>query len=186
MKKVILFAAILFSSFSIMNVQAQTTTSDKGEATLTLNLSAVQSIVVKDGVVIDYLTADDYANGKGSTQKTTLEITSAGNYAVSVKAADLTGPGDAIKANTIKIATELTSANHEDGSLSKDIETTTKTLANDAVSLISSTTGGTGIVYKVSYKGIGANEYYKNYNSSNGASDIKSYTTDVMYEITAK
>ena len=121
MKKVILFAAILFSSISIMNVQAQA--EQTGQASLTLNLSAVQSIVVKDGVVIDYLTADDYSNGKGSTQRTTLEITSAGNYAVSVKAADLTGPGDAIKANTIKIATELTSANHEDGSISKDIET---------------------------------------------------------------
>ena len=185
MKKVILFAAILFSPISIMNVQAEGA-SQEGQATLTLNLSAVQSIVVKDGVTIDYLTADDYANGKGSTQRTTLEITSAGNYAVSVKAADLTGPGNAIKANTIKIATELASADHEDGSISKDIETTTKTLANDAVSLISSTTGGTGIVYKVSYKGTGANEYYKNYNSTSGASDIKSYTTEVMYEITAK
>ena len=185
MKKVILFAAVLFSSISIMNIQAEGA-SKEGQATLTLNLKAVQSIVVKNGVVIDYLTADDYANGKGSDQRTTLEITSAGNYAVSVKAADLTGPGDDIKANTIKIATELTSADHEDGSISKDIETTNLTLDNSGVELINSDTGGTGIVYKVSYKGKGANEYYKNYNSANGASEIQSYTTDVMYEITAK
>ena len=186
MKKVILFAAVLFSSISIMNVQAQDVKT--GESTLTINLSAVQSIEVNGKVVIDYTTADEYEQGKGSDDKTKLKITSAGRYSVKVSAADLQGPAGAkvIAASTIGIAANLTSTGHDNGSLSEDIETTSLKMSNDGVVLINSATGGSGILYDVSYKGMGTNEYYKNYNSATDASGIQAYTTQVIYEITAQ
>ena len=173
MKKVILFAAVLFSSISIMNVQAQTEKS--GEATLTLNLSAVQSIVVGGHVAIDYTTADDYANGKGSTDFTTLTVVSAGGYAITAQAEDLKDATNTsspvIKSNTIAVtATGLSGAT---GAGAGTLEQSASKAA-----LITSKQGGVGLQYTVSYKGTGSNEYMKNYNGGG-----RQYKTTVLYTI---
>ena len=174
MKKIILFAAILFSAVSVMNVQAQ---AKSGEAQLTLNLSAVQSIVVGGDVVIDYTTADDYTNGKGSTQVTTLTVVSAGGYAITAQAEDLkdatntTSP--VIAASTIAVtATNVGSATGAgSGTLEKGAS---------KAALVTSTQGGVGLKYTVSYKGTGSNEYMKNYNGGG-----RQYKTTVVYTISA-
>ena len=177
MKKVILFAAILFSSISIMSVQAQTTTSDEGQAKLTLNLSAVQSIKVGGDVVIDYTTADDYKNGKGSTDVTTLTVVSAGGYIITAQAEDLkdatNSTSPVIESSTIEVtATGISGATGAGAG----------TLEQDAAkaALITSTQGGVDLQYTVSYKGTGSNEYMKNYNGGG-----RNYTTTVLYTIAA-
>lgn len=181
MKKVILFAAVLFSAFLIVKVQAQSKT---GEAQLTLNLKAVQSIKVSGNVVINYETAADYLNGKDSElQVTTLTVVSAGGFVIRVDADDLTGGGDTpIEASSIKVTAAGVSNHgnttyHAEGTLAK-IGTGTK------VPLINATKGGVDKVYKVTYKGADANKYMENFNNA-GEGASQSYTTTVTYTISA-
>ena len=178
MKKYILFTAMLFSALSVINVQAQGTGASKtGDAQLTLNLSAVQSIIVGGDVVIDYATADDYANGKGSTDLTTLTVVSAGGYAITAQAEDLKDATNStspiIKSNTIAVtATGLAGATGAGaGTLEQNAAKT---------ALITSAQGGVGLQYTVSYKGTGSNEYMKNYNGGG-----RQYKTTVVYTIAA-
>ena len=185
MKKVILFAAILFSSISIMNVQAQGASPSKtGTAQLTLNLSAVQSIKVDGDVVINYTTADDYLNGKDSgEQGTTLTVVSAGGFVVRVEADDLTGGGNTpIEASSIKVtAAEVSNG----GNTNYDTEGTLASVATGTKKpLISATKGGVDKVYKVTYEGADANKYMENFNNA-GEGATQSYTTTVTYTIAA-
>lgn len=181
MKKIILFAAILFSAVSVAKVQAQAIKT--GDAQLTLNLKAVQSIKVTGNVVINYETADDYLNGKGSTDVTTVTVVSAGGFVVRVEAEDLKGGGAKdIAASSIKV-TAVGGANSDNstfdatGTLAK-VGTGTKT------PLISATKGGVNKVYTVSYKGADANMYMENFNDA-GAGATQKYTTTVTYTISA-
>ena len=182
MKKVILFAAILFSATSILNVQAQEVKT--GTAQLTLNLSAVQSIKVDGDVVINYTTADDYLNGKDSgEQGTTLTVVSAGGFVVRVEADDLTGGGNTpIEASSIKVTAAEVS---NEGNTSYDSEgTLAKVGAGAKIPLISATQGGVDKVYKVTYEGADANKYMENFNNA-GEGATQSYTTTVTYTIAA-
>lgn len=182
MKKVILFAAILFSATSILNVQAQEVKT--GTAQLTLNLSAVQSIKVDGDVVINYTTADDYLNGKDSgEQGTTLTVVSAGGFVVRVEAEDLKGGGAKdIAASSIKV-TAVGGAN-SDNSTFDATGTLAKVGAGTKTPLISATKGGVDKVYKVTYEGADANKYMENFNNA-GEGATQSYTTTVTYTIAA-
>ena len=173
MKKLILFAAILFSAFSVANAQ-----SNKGTATLTVNLSPVQSISVTGDVVIEYTSAEDYSKGKGSTDVTTLNVVSAGGFAISVQADDLTGGAEDIPASSIAVT--AIAGDNGSGSYTPNV-TLGKVATGTKAPLITSTEGGVNKQYKVSYKGTGANKYMKNYN----AGGTQSYTTTVTYTIAA-
>ena len=181
MKKLILFAALLFTATSAVQVQAKSPVA--GEAQLTLNLNAVQSINVSGNVVINYDTADDYLNGKGSTDVTTVTVVSAGGFVVRVEAEDLKGGGAKdIAASSIKVtavggANSANSTFDTTGTLAK-VGTGTKT------PLISATKGGVNKVYSVSYKGADTNKYMENFNDA-GAGATQSYTTTVTYTISA-
>ncbi len=177
MKKIILFTAVLFTAVSTVSVKAQTPASKTGQASLTLNLSAVQSIIVSGDVVIDYATADDYVNGKASTDLTTLTVVSAGGYAITAQADDLKDgtntSSPVIKSNTIAVtATGLSGAT---GAGSGTLEQ-----SGSKTALITSKQGGVGLQYNVSYKGTGSNEYMKNYNGGG-----RQYKTTVLYTIAA-
>ena len=178
MKKVILFAAILFSSFSIMIVQAQTSTSDQGEATLTLNLSAVQSIVVEGDVIINYETIGDYADGKEGDKSTKLTITSAGGFVVKAEAeTDLTDGDKIISVNTIS----MTAKGIDNATNSTYAEGATLGKVGDAKpAIITSPNGGADKQYSVSYKGKGSNAYLENYDQGG-----RTYTTTVVYTVSA-
>ena len=182
MKKLILFAAILFTAISAVEVQAQS--SKTGEAQLTLNLKAVQSIKVSGNVVINYETADDYLNGKGSTDVTTVTVVSAGGFVVRVEADDLKGGGAKdIAASSIKV-TAVGGANS--GNTTFDSAGTLARVATGTKTpLITGTKGGVNKVYSVSYKGADANTYMENFNDA-GAGATQSYTTTVTYTITAQ
>ena len=182
MKKIILFAAILFSSISIMSVQAED--AKTGEANLTLNLKAVQHINVSGDVVINYESAADYQGGVTSKNVTTLTVTSAGGFAVRVEADDLKlgTTGKTIAASTIKVSAKAVSANDNDtfdpsATLARGTGTT-------KTALISSTIGGASKVYDVSYTGADTNEYLESYNSAD-EEGTQSYKTVVTYTISA-
>ena len=176
MKKLILFAAILFAWVSV--VKAETvTTSDNGTANLTIKLNAVQSITVSGDVEIDYTTADDYANGKESTQLTTLSVVSAGGFAIRVEADDLVNGTSTMAAKNIKVTAEA--KGDATGATFDANGTLVKATAKQA--LIESTIGGVNKQYTVKYKGDGGNEYMENYNA--GGTQV--YTTTVTYTIAA-
>ena len=179
MKKVILFAAILFSAVSVAKVQAQAIKT--GDAQLTLNLKAVQSIKVTGNVVINYETADDYLNGKGSTDVTTVTVVSAGGFVVRVEAEDLKGGGAKdIAASSIKV----TAAVGSNGDNTTFDATGTLVKGATKTPLISATKGGVNKVYTVSYKGADANKYMENFNNA-GEGATQKYTTTVTYTISA-
>ena len=179
MKKIILFAAILFSAVSVAKVQAQAIKT--GDAQLTLNLKAVQSIKVTGNVVINYETADDYLNGKGSTDVTTVTVVSAGGFVVRVEAEDLKGGGAKdIAASSIKV----TAAVGSNGDNTTFDATGTLVKGATKTPLISATKGGVNKVYTVSYKGADANKYMENFNNA-GEGATQKYTTTVTYTISA-
>ncbi len=172
MKKIILFAAVLFSVITMVNAQ------DSGTANLTIKLNAIQSITVGGDVVIDYTSADDYANGKESDDFTTLSVISAGGFAIRVGAEDLTNGTSTMAAKNIKVT--AAAIGDATGATFDANGTLVKAAAKKA--LIESTIGGVNKKYTVKYKGDGGNEYMENYN----AGGTQEYTTTVTYTITAK
>ncbi|EOR93727.1 hypothetical protein ADIARSV_3067 [Arcticibacter svalbardensis MN12-7] len=91
MKKNLLFVAILLAGVSFNKANAQ-------NATLTLNLAALQSIKINTVAVnIDFATAADYTNGKSSGAiADQIEIVSTGIFTVSVAASGPLSTGTAI------------------------------------------------------------------------------------------
>ena len=177
MKKTTLFIAILFSAVSMVMSQGNVP-AIKGTASLTLNLNPVLSINVNGDVVIDYLTAEDYQNGKSSElQVTTVTVASQGAFVVRVQAEDLSSGTNTIAASSIKVSAEAVSSNDV---AVFDSEGTLE-MGEGKKPLIQSTVGGIGKTYKVTYKGAGANEYMENLNSEGS----QSYTTTVVYTISA-
>ena len=174
MKKLILFATILFSAISAVQVQAQS--GNTGEAQLTLNLKAVQSIQVTGDVVIDYESIADYSGGKEVKNATTLTVVSAGGFAIKAEADDLVDGAYTIGANTI----EVTAEGLDNASGATYTTTTLEKVAAGKTALISSTVGGVNKKYAVSYKGAGDNEYMERYNEGG-----REYKTTVIYTISA-
>lgn len=181
MRKLILFAAILFSTVSVMNVQAQDVKS--GTANLTLNLKAVQHISVSGNVTINYESAANYQGGVTSANKTTLTVVSAGGFAIRVEAEDLKlGSTDkTIAASTIKVSAQAQAASAND---TFDSNATLVKGGETKTALISSAIGGTSKKYDVSYTGADTNAYLERYNSAN-EEGTQTYTTVVTYTISA-
>ena len=177
MKKLILFAAILFTSFSVMNAQAQTATSKTGEATLTLKLDAVQSIVVSGDVLIHYTDADDYANGKEGEKATTVTVTSAGGFAVRAEAEDLKDGTYTIAASTIAVKAQGAD-NAAGATYATDV--TLEKVGEGKAALITSGVGGVNKKYSVTYKGTGGNAYMDSYNEGG-----REYKTTVLFTVSA-
>ena len=174
MKKLILFAALLFTATSIVEVQAQTPVT--GEAQLTLNLNAVQSIQVSGDVVIDYESIADYSGGKEVKNATTLTVVSAGGFAIKAEANDLIDGSYTIGANTI----EVTAEGVDNAAGATYATSTLKKMTSGKTALISSTVGGVNKKYAVSYKGAGGNDYLERYNEGG-----RQYKTTVTYTISA-
>ena len=174
MKKLILFAALLFTATSAVQVQAQSPVT--GEAQLTLNLNAVQSIQVTGHVTIDYASIADYSDGKEVKNATTLTVVSAGGFAIKAEANDLVDGAHTIGASTI----EVTAEGVDNAAGATYTTTTLEKVATGKTALISSTVGGVNKKYAVSYKGAGGNDYLERYNEGG-----RQYKTTVTYTISA-
>ena len=173
MKKLILFAAILFAGVSVVKAEGP---ANNGEVNLTVHLSAVQSIQVSGDVTIDYESIADYSGGKEVKNATTLTVVSAGGFAIKAEANDLVDGSYTIGANTIEVTAEGV-----DNSAGATYTTTTlEKVATGKTALISSTVGGVNKKYAVSYKGAGGNDYLERYNEGG-----RQYKTTVTYTISA-
>ena len=179
MKKILLFTAILFASITMVTGQ---TASD--EATLTVRLHAIQSIVVNPIQKInflDYITTDNYKDGVSLVREDHLTIFSTGAFIVQV-ASDVNeiqsvGSGiGTISASTIKIKAEKGSTQPLGGTTLGNIS-----LSTTATNLISSSIGGVDKNFNITYSGLGANGYVNSY--FNGENPTV-YTTTVTYTIT--
>ena len=183
MKKIILFAAILFSGISVAQAQVPATTA---QATLNVNLTNIQSIEVSNNATINlnYTKLADYTSGINSgVLADHLTVSSSGGFIVNVKAADLTTTAvgtqkKIIEANTIQIEAVKGTLGLEAGYKGKFA------LANADQALLTSIKGGIAKKINVTYFGSGGDAYVDNFT---GGKDGKTavYTTTVMYSIVA-
>lgn len=181
MKKVILFAAILFSGISMVKAQSNT-------SNLTLRLSPVQSIsvVMNEGALIEYETVAHYSgDGVESTGNTTINVASAGGYTVRVSANEFTTTnGGVLPLGTINVI-----ATAKDANATGTPQTATLMQAVVGNPLIGNTlivggAGGVDMKYDIKFKGAGDNAYLDIYNQ--GTNNVtQEYTTTVYYTISA-
>ena len=127
----------------------------------------------KSEVVIDYKTANDYLNGKGTMKKNHLKLFSTGFYEVAVKANDLvTDAGIKMGANNFKIEAFDAVSGSPVG---------TVTLASTDGKLISGVAGKEQL-YNINYQGAGVNTFIENIIDNK----LTTYTTNVIYSISVK
>ena len=196
MKKVILFAAILFAGVSVVNAQDQkvklkTVTADHNSVTegvkktastdLTVVLNTIQSISVNtSGVTLEYTTVDDYTQGvRSGVIADHLEVNSTGAYDVKVSYAtetdsysESTGYSAADMFESIEVAVERADA-------PTGVTVDTKKLATEPTeSIITSTIGEFGAKFGVDYRGA------IDYINSIKKGETRTYTAQVTYTIT--
>ncbi len=175
MKKIILFAAILFAGLSV--VKAQEGTGKEGtpltaNTDLTVKLNPIHIITVNHtGILLEYKTTDDYESGVTSENKNHLTIYSTGDFQVTVNAVtDFVDAPEGMNVGTVSITANK-----------NGVATSGKTVsglnATDSDVLISSTKGGFGLNYDVTYKG---GTDYMNLYSKNKSNE---YKTNVQYTI---
>ena len=184
MKKIILFAAILFTGISVVKAQNEV----RSSSNLTLKLSPVQSITVvkNDGDLLEYKSVADYSgDGVESTGKTTINVSSAGGYTVRVSADQFT----TTNGGTLDLGTINVTATALDGKATGTPQAATLVQAVATNPLIGSTlivgaSGGLDMKYNIKFKGAGDNAYLDVYNQ--GANNVtQEYTTTVYYTIAA-
>ncbi len=184
MKKVILFAAILFSGISVVKAQNEV----RGSSNLTLKLSPVQSltVVTNEGAFIEYETMADYSgDGVESTGNTTINVSSAGGYTVRVSADEFTTTnGGTLSLGTINV---IATAQGVKATGTPQDATLIQTVATNPLignTLIVGGAGGVDMKYDIKFKGAGGNDYLDVYNQ--GTNNVtQEYTTTVYYTIAA-
>lgn len=175
MKKIILFAAILFAGVSVVKAQGLP---KEAQTELTLKLGRIQAIIVNhSAVTLDYITIEDYNKGVKSSQADHLTVYSAGGFKVTVGANDLeeTG-GKKVLANTINVTPSA-------GSKALGTEVfTAKKIGSIATpeTIISNTKGGLLLKYNIEYEGDNAYKYMDNLLDSEESTE---YTASVIYTI---
>lgn len=183
MKKIILFAAILFATSSIINAQteglSETESKTEAKTDLTVTLNPIQIITINEtGVDLAYVTKKDYEDGVTAKKTNHLSIYSTGGFSVNVKSAtdNLIGVDKAdksIPSNTISLtASETGKAILSPASVA---------LSQNGSTLFSSMTGGSDLSYNVNYTGAKLNNYFgKLFNQAKPSV----FKTEVTYTIT--
>ena len=189
MKKLILFAAILFAGVSVVNAQTKGTYTPKSHVTVTdavtnkdaktnlmVTLNSILSISVNtESIHLEYKTVSDYENGvQTDFIANHLNVYSTGGYDVSVR---YDNPMLDNSVGNTKTATDMFN------SIQVGVQGKGYTaLDRQAKSIITSEKGGMNVMYNVNYKGQGT-EKYRDF-IQNGKTRVLS--ADVIYEITAK
>ena len=186
MKKLILFAAILFAGVSVAKGQdVAADPSNLSKTKLNVILTPFQTITVNsDQLQVDlkYTTAEMYKSGVTSPEQVEhLLIESTGAFDVTVKAEDLKSTID--HAKTMSASTIIIKSISNTAKELKGAKTRTVTLANNDVTLISSTKGGTNKAFDITYTAAKDDKYTENYMLNNQET---TYTTDIYYTITAR
>lgn len=180
MKKVILFAAILFAGVSVASAQT-----NPNETTLNVRLYPIQTLVVnpiQNNVNLDYKTTDNYSKGVASLQQDHLKIYSTGAFIVQVASStnDIVRVGgtETISASTLKVKAEVGTTNPLSGQTLAEVG-----LSTTATNLINSGTGGVDKNFNITYSGLDLNGYVNNYFDNENPTV---YTTTVTYTIAAQ
>ena len=153
MKKLILFAAILFAGVSVVK-----SANPIGQSTLNVVLNPVQSISVNSSAsaTIEYTAIGDYAADKVQTEalsNTVITVNSAGKFIVAVSAPDLLQEGNtANKIPSTSIGVEAINKGHAIG-----VSVDGLSLGNSAATLINGATGGLNLNYDIKFTGKGRN-----------------------------
>ena len=178
MKKIILFAALLFSGFSVANAQAQTPAKTSTE--LSVTLMPIQTITINQASVeLIYKTRENYNLGVTNTQNDHFKVYSTGGFAVSVNSAKdvldgVGSEGKTIDSNTISV--KASSGDNAKPLLSPQ----SVQLSQTGKTLFSSVTGGADLSYNVEYAGANLNKYFdKLFNGSSNSV----FKTTVTYTI---
>ena len=179
MKKIILFAVILFAGVSVIKAQSK--------SDLTVRLNPIQSISVttNDGALIEYATSADYSgDGVNSTGNTTINVVSAGGYTVRVSADEFTTNNG----GTLDVGTINVTATAQNGATGTPQATTlVKAIATSPLvgnTLIVGEKGGVNMKYDIKFQGAGGDAYMDVYNA--GTNNVtQEYTTTVYYSIAA-
>lgn len=192
MKKIILFAAVLFASVSLVRAEtppaANPGTIQTGDVKLTLNLYPFQSISIGgsdasgsgstgENVVLNYVSAEDYKTGVSTTMNDHITVVAAGQYAVYAEAKEVVFGGQPIDGaiSTIKVSAVQGSTKGSTVSSFSDVQ-----LSQTKAVLFSSDTGtGTGNTFNVTYTGAGENAYVDRLVDNK----LTSYETTVTYTI---
>ena len=190
MKKIILFAAILFSAVTVAKSQEAKAVASNNTGITTVNviLKPIQTLLVNpshDKVDLIYGSIKDYKDGVTSTKEDHLTVYSTGAFIVQVNSAsdkmNSTNDTHEISASTISIKAALGSSNVlAKATLDK------VSLSITPTNLINSGTGGVDRNFDITYAGMGGNSYVnKYYNSENGGVQTL-YSTTVTYTIAAQ
>ena len=207
MKKVILFAAILFAGASVVNAQAvqkngnvATATQNEFTATtgavatdktsstlLTVELNAIQAISINtSNVTLVYSTIEDYEKGVSNSIDNHLNVYSTGGYAVGVHYETPKATGDfSNKSLALESFFNSISVGISDDSFDK---TTMLVIDKSTEPAITSETGAINKKYKVVYTGAGESfdgtlKGYMDYIKGEGPQTL---TATVVYTIAAQ
>ena len=181
MKKVILFAAILFAGVSVVKADEPA----NNEVKLNVRLNPIQTLFVNSAqteVNLDYSTVENYSNGVSSEQEDHLTVYSTGAFIVQV-ASDVNdikrvNGDETISASTIKVKAQEGTTNKLTGSTLAEVS-----LSTTATNLINSGTGGVDKNFNITYSGLDANGYVNSYFN---VENPTVYTTTVTYTISAQ
>lgn len=195
MRKIILFAAVLFATTSMVKAQAANPDMKRGDVTLKLNLHAFQSIEIGGGgegdldgetglvggaVVLDYNTVEKYQDGVSRTINDHIKIKSAGGYAINVKSA-VASLSDDSGASDVPMNTILLSAKAKDG-VTANINNGLSLSSGGAVFISSESGLGQEISFDITYKGASGNNYGQYVDKTGKTRNLE---TLVTYEIVA-
>lgn len=189
MKKIILFAAILFASVSVAMAQAAVppvvSADASDQVTLNVELHPIQTLFInstQEKVDLEYKLTTDYSAGVSSLQEDHLKIYSTGAFIVQVQSAtnDIKRAGgiETISASTIKVKAELGSTNSLAGQTMAEVA-----LSTTPTNLINSGVGGVDKNFNITYSGLDLNGYVNNYFNDENPTV---YTTTVTYTIAAQ
>ena len=179
MKKIILFAAILFSAVTLLNAQTAT-----DEVTVNVKLSPIQTLVVNSSqktIDLEYTSVDDYSIGKESLQEDHLKVYSTGGFAIKVRTTEdniKRANGDETIASSTLTVTASAGTNNPLEANYNTISLTSSVGDN----LISSYTGGVDKNFNITYAGMGDNDYVNRYFKDETPT---TYTATVVYTIVA-
>ena len=203
MKKLILFAAILFAGVSVVNAQQKvqagaivTTdthlylengdTPSGNESTadteLKVTLSAIQSISLNTANIhLKYQSVDDYEKGLSTGPVADhIKVYSTGGFIVNVKY-DASTADDTYSEETPDIMFSTIKLDVTDNN-GKGLDVTDHDLTSSDTPLITSTAGGFAYTYSVDYKGLGGKAYLDFIKGG----EERVFTADVIYTIVAQ
>ena len=182
MKKLILFAAILFVGVSLMKAETPK------KSTLTVKLKPFQELIVTGNSVIEYNEKNHYTAGTSveetGAERTVVTVSSAGGFAVSVTADDLIEEGRTD--NVLPAEHILVTATAQDGAIANKNSESTLANLKSAATLISTENGGLDMIYNLAFRATGGEFFRTAYDKGSTNTAEQVYTTTITYTIAAQ